>query len=89
MDRNEIEKNAKKAGLMKKRMNSVLDMLNLRCPRNSHAGGVRYMGVDFSFGLKNFHLRVTGTDVEAEVVDKIAPVNCAEMSGECHRTRSA
>lgn len=63
-----------------KGMNSVLYKLNLRCPWISHAG-VRRMRVDFSFGLKNLHLRVTGTNVETEVVDEITQVNCAEMSG--------
>lgn len=66
---------------MKKRMNLVLSLLNLRCLWNSQGGGVRYMGMDFSYGLKNLHLRVTSTNVEAEVVDKATQMNRAEMSG--------
>lgn len=81
----EIEKNAIGAGLMKKRMNSVLYILNLRYLWNSHAGGVRYMGTDFSHGLKNLHLRIIGTNVEAEVVDKATQVIRAEMSGKWHQ----
>lgn len=52
---------------MKKRMTLVLYVLNLRCLWNSHAGGVRYMGMDFNYGLRNLHLRIINTNVEAEV----------------------
>lgn len=36
------------------------------------------MGMDFSYGLKNLHLRVISTNAEAQVTDKIAQVNCAD-----------
>lgn len=69
MDRSEVEKNAINAGLMKRRMNSGLHALPLRCLWESDAGGMRFVGVDVSFGLKDLHLR--GVSVEAEVMDEI------------------
>lgn len=65
-----------------KRMNSVLCITNLRCPWNRCTEDIRYMSMDFCFGLKNLHLRFINTNVEAEVVDEITQVNCAEMNGE-------
>lgn len=47
-----------------------------------HTEDTRCMSMDSCFGLKNLHMRFINTDAEAEVVDEITPVNCAQMSGE-------